>query len=83
MIDAKSIKQAKACIDDMDDFAKMEIGIDPIGARNFLNGFVDEVSHLRKLLCNALYDLKEHGSEYHHKTKDGLIEQIETALGEK
>lgn len=83
MIDAKSIKQAKACIDDMDDFAKMEVSVNPFGAKNFLNGFVDEVDHMRKLLCNALYDLKEHDNEYHHQTKEGLIEQIETALGMK
>ena len=39
----KSIKAARTAIDDLDDFAKMEASVDPIGARNFLQSFVDRV----------------------------------------
>lgn len=34
------------------------------------------------LLKRALYDLKEHRDEYHHKGEDGLIEEIQTLIKE-
>lgn len=43
MIDADRIASAKAALDDMDDFARMDTGINAIGARTYLEQFIADV----------------------------------------
>lgn len=47
------IESAKQAIDDMDDYARMA-DIDPIGARNVLNSFVEAVENIEVFgyVCN-------------------------------
>ena len=42
----KSIRAARLAVDDMDDCARMDVGLNPTGARNFLNSFIEKVEAL-------------------------------------
>lgn len=42
----RSIKAARQAVGDMDDYAIMNVGLNPIGARNFLNSFIEKVEAL-------------------------------------
>lgn len=57
MIDCDRILSAKMAIDNMDDYAKMETAINPIGARTYLETFVADVETTIPELVGSLRDL--------------------------
>ena len=42
-LDTARIAQARKALDDMDDYARMEVGVDAMGPRNVLEKFIDDV----------------------------------------
>lgn len=47
---AVTVKEAETALDNLDDYAKMAVGIDPIGARETLAKFIKQYQDLEDLL---------------------------------
>lgn len=42
------VDKARECIDDLDDFSRMTVGVAPTGAMNFLEEFLERVELLKR-----------------------------------
>ena len=59
MLDQVSIDSAKVAIDNMDDYARMAVGLNPIGARTYLETFVGNVETMVPELVASLKQLMQ------------------------
>ena len=57
MLDAARIASAKTAVDNMDDYARMDVGINPVGARTYLETFVKDVEETIPELVASLKEL--------------------------
>ena len=57
MLNRANIDSAKEAIDNMDDYARMSVGLDPIGARTCLETFVGNVEENVPELVASLKEL--------------------------
>lgn len=52
-------EQARAALDSLDDFARMEIGVDAIGARGMLERFINHAEQLQAELAAVYLELRK------------------------